>query len=117
MLTAVFSDTDCAGVYEAVLTRANNTVETRRYAVNVDPAEGDLKIAGAERIAAGLEGLKYQFEQAGAFQLTPAELANSNFGDAVLYGLVALLICEQLLAWSASYHPTRRHELAQGGSR
>ena len=104
------------GFYEVRLTRANGAVETRRYAVNVDPAEGDLKTATAEQIAAGLAGVKYQFEQAASFQSAPSEIAGSNFGEAILYGLIVLLIGEQVLAWSASYHPARRRALAQGGA-
>ena len=115
-LTASFADTDFSGFYEAKLTRASGAVETRRYAVNVDPAEGDLKTATAEQIADGLAGVKYQFDQAASFQLAPGEIAGSNLGEAILCGLVLLLIAEQLLAWSASYHPTRRWALPQGGA-
>ena len=105
-MAASFADTDFSGFYEAKLTRANGAAETRRYAVNVDPAEGDLKTATAEQIAAGLAGVKYQYDQAAAFQSAPGEIAGSNLGEAMLYGLVLLLIAEQLLAWSASYHPS-----------
>ena len=115
-LTASFSDTDFSGFYEVKLTRSSGAVETRRDAVNVDPAEGDLKTATAEQIAAGLEGVKYQFEQAASFQLAPSEIAGSNLSEAILCGLVLLLIAEQVLAWSASYHPTRRSAPAQGGA-
>ena len=41
-LTASLFDTDRSGFYEAQLTRADNSAETRRYAMNVDPDEGDL---------------------------------------------------------------------------
>jgi hypothetical protein len=117
MLTASFFDTDQSGFYEAQLVRADNSVETRRYAINVDPNEGDLEAIGAERLATRLEGVKYQFEQAAAFQSTTGELAGYNLGEAILYMLVLLLIGEQTLAWSASYHLRRRGVAqAQGGA-
>ena len=82
----------------------HNTDRTRRYAVNVDPAEGDLAIVGAEQLASRLEGVKYQYAQAATFQTAAAESAGYNLTEPILYGLVLLLIGEQLLAWSASYH-------------
>jgi hypothetical protein len=114
-LAAVLQDTDLSGFYEARLTRTNGATETRRYALNVDPAEGDLSAMGPEQLAARLDGIKYQYAQAAAFQSTAGELAGYNLGEAILYGLVLLLIVEQILAWSASYHPPGRRSLAQGG--
>ena len=110
------ADTDLSGFYEAQLTRTDGAAETRRYALNVDPAEGDLTALGPEQLAARLEGVKYQYEQAAAFQSTAGELAGYNLGEAILYGLVLLLVAEQILAWSASYHPAGRRGLAQGGA-
>jgi hypothetical protein len=103
-LAAAFSDTDVAGFYEARLARRDNTIETRRYAVNVDWAEGDLATVGGEQLAARLEGVKYQYAQAARFQTAAAEAAGYNLTEPILYGLVLLLIAEQLLAWSAGYH-------------
>jgi hypothetical protein len=111
-LTASLFDTDQSGFYEAQLSRADNSVETRRYAMNVDPSEGDLAALDGQRLAPRLDGVKYQYEQAAAFQSTTSELAGYNLGEAILYALVLLLIGEQILAWSASYHP-RRSAVAQ----
>ena len=60
----------------------------------------------AEQLAARLEGVKYQYEQAAAFQydaeragrLQPGPMRCSTL-------LILLLVGEQILAWSASYHP------------
>jgi len=116
MLTASLPETDVSGFYEARLTRAEGAAETRRYAVNVDPAEGDLTALDGEQLAARLEGVKYRYQQAADFQSTTTELAGYNLGDALLYGLILLLVGEQILAWSASYHPAKRHPLVQGGA-
>jgi hypothetical protein len=116
MLAASFLDTDLSGFYEARLNRVDNAVDTRCYAVNVDPAEGDLRTASVQQIADGLKGVKYRLEQAALFQSAPTEVVGSNLGEALLYGLILLLIGEQILAWSTSYHPSRRRELARGGA-
>jgi hypothetical protein len=113
-LAAVLPDTELSGFYEARLTRTNGATETRRYALNVDPVEGDLSTLGSEQLAARLEGVKYQYAQAAAFQSTVGELAGYNLGEAILYGLVLLLVVEQILAWSASYHPVNRRSIVQG---
>jgi hypothetical protein len=115
-LVATLPNTELSGFYEAQLTRIDGATERRRYALNVDPAEGDLAALGPERLAARLEGVKYQYEQAAAFQSTAGELAGYNLGEALLYGLILLLLAEQSLAWSASYHPAGRRGLAQGGA-
>jgi hypothetical protein len=116
MLTASFPNTDISGFYEAHLTRTDGATETRRYALNVDPAEGDLTALGAEQLAARLEGIKYQPDRAAEFQSAAGEAAGWNLSEAILYGLVLLLLVEQILAWSASYHPPAGRGLAQGGA-
>jgi hypothetical protein len=104
-LTALFSDTSSSGVYEAQLTTTDNANEVRRFAVNVEAEEGDLAAIDRDRLAARLEGVRYDYRRAGDFQFAPHELAGSNLSDWLLYLLVFGLIGEQLLAYSASYHP------------
>ena len=116
MLTASLFDTDCSGFYEAQLMKADNSVELRRFAMNVDPEEGNLATVDSKQLASQLEGVKYILDQASAFQSTASDLAGYNLGEAILYALVLLLIGEQILAWSASYHPARRGlAQAEGG--
>ena len=115
-LTASFAETDRAGFYEVQLVRADGASETRRYALNVDPAEGDLTTVNAQQLAASLEGVQYKYEQAAAFQTNVGEAAGFNLTESVLDGLVLLLLAEQVLAWSASCHPPKRRALAQGGA-
>lgn len=110
LLTASLFDTDLAGFYEAQIAKADNTVETRRYAMNVDPQEGNLATVSGEQLAQQLTGVKYKYEQASQFQSSAEDWASYNLGEIILYALVLLLIGEQILAWSASYHPARRTE-------
>jgi hypothetical protein len=114
-LVATFADTDVAGVYEAQITRTDGTVELRRWAVNVDPAEGDLKIVGAEPLAAHLEGVRYDYALASSFRYQDRQAAGVDLSRSLLYFLIVLLLVEQVLAWSASYHPPGRKALAGGG--
>lgn len=116
MFTATLNETGYSGFYEARLTRADGSAETRRYAVNVDPAEGNLATIDGQQLAGRLEGVKYKYLQASAFQTTAEELAGYNLSDVLLYGLILLLVGEQILAWSASYHPAKRHPLGKGGA-
>ena len=113
-LVASLADTDVSGFYDAKLARTNGAVEGRCYAVNVDPAEGDLAALDGGRLASRLEGARHQFEQAAAFQSDIGDPAGSNAGETILYILILLLIGEQVMAWSASYHPVGRRAKAEG---
>jgi hypothetical protein len=116
-LLATFAETDAAGVYDVQLRRVDGSPELRRFAVNVEPDEGDLRTVTAQQLANHLEGVRYQYEQASEFHYSGRELAGVDLGPALLYALVVLLLLEQLLAWSTSYHPPARHRLAGLGGR
>ena len=116
-LAVALSDTDVSGVYEARLTRSDNSAETRRYAYNVDPVEGNLTALDKSQLAERLKGLKYDYEQASMFQLSNDETAGYDLSEMLIYALLALLVLEQILAWSASYHPRgMRAAAAESGS-
>jgi len=106
---ATLEDTEESGYYEARLTRVNGAAEIRRYAFNVDPKEGDLSFLDAEQLAVRLRGLKHTYESATDFHSATTELAGQDLSEALLYALLLLLIGEQILAWSASYHPAKHH--------
>jgi hypothetical protein len=117
-LSVALNETDAAGVYEARLTRTDNSAEIRRYAFNVDPAEGNLAALDKNQLAERLNGLKYEYEQASMFQSAADKTADYDLSEVVLYALVSLLLFEQILAHSASYHPgASRADRAAGGAR
>jgi hypothetical protein len=127
MLHAQLADTDVSGFYEALLTNASgeNKTEKRRFAINVDADEGDLAALDqsqlAERLAKddanGNAGLKYQFDLASDFRTDQNDSARNNMRDAVMYLLILLLIGEQILAYSASYHPrSLKNSATTGGA-
>ncbi len=107
-LRASLPQTDRGGFYEAQLTTSEGGKQLRCYAVNVDAAEGDLRIVSAAELRGRLEGVDYEFLQAVDFQLQPHEGAGHDLGDFLLCMLVLMLIGEQILAYSASYHPPPR---------
>jgi len=113
-LTAALPRTDSSGIYLARLTRKDGTENIRHLAVNVEPEEGDLKTIESQQLASHLEGVTYKYEQASVFQVINGETAGYNLGTSLLYLLVFLLIVEQFLAWSASYHPSKRHSRRGG---
>ena len=108
-LAFTLPETTTSGTYELQLATRDNTPQSRRFAVNVDSDEGDLQLVGGEQLAARLKGVKYDYRQASEFTGANHELAGSNLTDGMLYLLVAMLVGEQLLAYSASYH-TRSQE-------
>jgi hypothetical protein len=87
------------------LTTTDNKIEVRRLAFNVDADEGNLTTIGSEELRTKLEGIAYEYRQADEFRLDVQELAGTNLSQWMIYMLVALLVGEQALAYSASYHP------------
>ncbi|MCC7084337.1 MAG: BatA domain-containing protein [Pirellulales bacterium] len=109
---AKLADTDYAGLYEATLTQRDSTQELLAVAYNVDAAEGDLNALSREQLKAVLPKLNPELLQVGDLFIDSSELQGSNLSQTILFALIFLLMGEQLLAYSASYHPARR----QGGA-
>jgi hypothetical protein len=107
-LSATLPQTETSGIYEIQLSTTDNMEESRLFAFNVDADEGDLATVDREHLAATLPNVRYEYRTAADFQVTTHELAGSNLSDWLLYLLVGILIGEQLMAFSASYHPRTR---------
>ncbi len=99
-------DTRLSGVYEARLETTDGKGEVRTFAYNVAPEEGELALLTptdlAERVPSGGN---IEITGEGAFQGRADEANRSNISELLLYALIVLLIGEQALAYSASYHP------------
>lgn len=100
-----FADTEASGIYELRLTTSAGTEEYRYFAVNVDPAEGDLATLQGRELAERLPGLKFDYRPAAEFRLAHHDPTGSELSQWLLYALIAVLIGEQVLAYVASYHP------------
>src|SRR5690606_21642222 len=73
----LMGDTDRAGLYEAWLTRLDGTIEVQRFAVNVDPSEGDLALADSKELVTQLASVQPNWRYADETQfeaLNPANL-------------------------------------------
>jgi len=107
-MTATLEETLTPGIYEARLTRADGQSETRRFALNVAAGESDLTRIAPENLNTLLQGVPFDYYEADQLIESPVDEAGFPLGEYWLYFvlLVVLLIVEQLLAYSASYHPT-----------
>ncbi|MBI3839881.1 MAG: BatA domain-containing protein [Planctomycetia bacterium] len=105
---ATLSDTDTSGIYQAQLTGTDATQRVERFAFNIDPDEGDLHQFNGEQLASQLDGIRYQFHQAGDIHYNPQQLAGVNLSESLLYLSLLVLLAEQLLAYAASYHSSAK---------
>jgi hypothetical protein len=106
-LRAVFPEATTSGIYELQLTTTDNKAEVRRLAFNIEADEGNLNTIGPEELRTRLEGVAYEYHDAVDFRISTQDLAGTNLSQWMLYLLVAILVGEQALAYSASYHPSR----------
>ncbi|HTU27248.1 MAG TPA: BatA domain-containing protein [Pirellulales bacterium] len=107
--TATLTDTHAAGIYEAQWTlRAGGEIVPRQFALNVDPREGNLQRLDSAGLAQRLPGIKYLYSQAQDVAYDGERLSGPNLGRFFMWLLIGVLLAEQILAYSASYHPVRR---------
>jgi hypothetical protein len=104
-LLASFSDTDTAGVYRIQLTTVKDIDELRKTSVNVEPSEGNLKRFASEELNTTLSGVPYDVTAVSEFDANADDKMGKNLQDIVLILLILMLLVEQILAWSCSYHP------------
>ncbi|MEX0867948.1 MAG: BatA domain-containing protein [Pirellulales bacterium] len=111
---ARFTGTGRPGVYEALLTRIDGEEDVRRFAVNVATAEGDLEISSPSDLASSIDGVDFEYHRSAEFAGPSESQAGFNVSEDWRFFilLILLLIGEQLLAYSASFHPPLK-----GGSR
>lgn len=103
-------ETEYSGVYESWAINSEGELDLRRYALNVESPEGDLAILEPQQLLEELKPAKVRLHQADEiYDLT--DQAGYNWSEIILYGLICLLLAEQLLAYTASYHR------APGGAR
>jgi hypothetical protein len=97
--------TEAPGGYVARWRRLDGSERERIFAVNVDPAEGRLERVGRERLADALAGIPHRYEAADALEPASVSTAGTPLAGPLLAALLAALAAEQILAFSASYHP------------
>jgi hypothetical protein len=105
-LAARLERTETPGAYRMRWQRADGSERERAVAVNVDPDEGRLERVGRERLATALTGIPHRYESAATFRGEEQAASGASLVGPLLQGLAVVMLLEQLLAWSASYHPT-----------
>jgi hypothetical protein len=100
-------DISRGGIYELELTTREQKKESKTYVFNVAPEEGDLALVGTEKLNAmyGKDNKNIAVLQPGAIGGQIDDSTRSSLSEMLLYGLIVLLVLEQMLAYSASYHP------------
>jgi len=103
---AVLSKTDESGIYLANLKRPDAATETRRFAINVPGGESNLAALSTSELQTALGDLPADVHEAAAFSGPVAEPAELNLGAQWWFMAIvlAILLGEQFLAYSASYH-------------
>ena len=97
-------ETDFAGVYDVWLRRTDSSQAVRRYALNSDTSESLMALASSEKILAPLESSEPTLVSWENFNPEPNQKPVSSLSRLLLILLIGVLIVEQLLAYSTSYH-------------
>lgn len=107
-MTATLEDTLSPGVYEARFALVNGDNQLRRFALNVPGGESDLARVSADDLGLLLTDVPFDFYDASQLIESPVQQAGFKLGEYWLFFtlLILLLVGEQLLAYSASYHPS-----------
>lgn len=104
-LVASLPTTAAAGSCAARWRRLDGTERERLFAINVNPAEGQLDRMGRDRLERVLVGVPFQYDAAESLQPEAGVMAGVSLLQPLLHALLIVLVGEQLLAYSASYHP------------
>lgn len=104
--------TDLSGFYLIKKKSRDGTEGITPVAVNVVAAEGDLAGLDGAQLATELPDVDFAYHQSGAFIVSDDSLPGTNLGPYLLYLLIGILVAEQLVAYSASYHSGSREATA-----
>lgn len=105
MLAATLPLPDRPGFYSIDLEQQQGDWEARPRAVNVNPEEGRLALVSPEQLAGQLRGIDYQVADADHLVLIEHAPPGGSTGAMFVLLLLGVLLIEQLVAYSASYHP------------
>ena len=101
------SETDLSGTYQFEYLLNTAGIESKRFAVNIDTGESDIENISVEQLATELKGIEYVYHSYGEMQRREKHLAGVDTSGYLMYLLIAILLGEMALAYSASYHPKR----------
>lgn len=106
------------GVTEVWTTRLQGDRQVANFARNVSPSEGDLEKISSSDISQKLRPVEVRYRLADSIADSSNASGLSSRTTLLMAFLVLLLLFEQWLAWSASYHmPGQRSSFLQGGGK
>ncbi|EAQ77634.1 BatA domain-containing protein [Blastopirellula marina] len=97
--------TGLSGVYDIWLTQSDGLPNLRRFALNVDPLEGDLTTTDRNELQAALAPVTFTYHTVESVDYSWNASEGFAWQDYLLYALLGLLVVEQILAFLTSYHP------------
>ncbi len=104
-LETAITDTGVAGIYELQLFRRDGRTDPpQTFAYNVAPEEGDLRLLSTADLETRVTADRVTVEAAADVKGAASQSARSNLTEILLYVLIALLLGEQILAYTLSYH-------------
>ncbi len=95
------------GVFEAWMTNSQGEKLFQNFAHNVSAAEGNLDRVKQAELEQKLPGINFTFRTADAVSEAGLNSSQASHSTLLMCLLAALLLAEQLLAYSASYHVPR----------
>lgn len=111
-MEASLPTTDAAGTYGVRWRRTDGVEREKLVAVNVDPGEGRLARIGRAGLDATLAGVPFTYEDAAAIDPGARSSTGTPLVGPLLWLILGLLLLEQFVAWSASYHPVAKRAVA-----
>ena len=106
-LELTVDDTQYSGVYQATLRRIDGETEAHRFAYNVPSIESDLRTMFQPQLTSLLGDVPFEYHDATELLAPAQEQAGFALAEQWWFFivLIGLLVVEQLLAYSATYHP------------
>ena len=103
-LAAVMDNTLEPGIYRARWQTAAGVRQEWTGAVNINPTEGNLERLPIAELPESLPGISFLYDRADSLKPTNENRGSSSLVRPVLFTLLIILLCEQLLSYSVSYH-------------
>ena len=101
------TETNASGIYDALYRDNSGQYHASRFALNVNPLEGNLTIANRQQLLEKLEPVKVELRNPDDYLDTAIQQAGGSASTWLMWVLIFALAGEQLLAFSASYHPAK----------
>ena len=100
-------DTGRQGVYEAWLQASEGDPLVQRWALNVEPGEGNLSLSPPQALISALKPFEPQIHDVD--DLTYASIEQAGYSPSLwlMILLILLLLGEQIMGYFTSYHPAR----------